>query len=234
MVDDISASSPDARALETAIARDIHAGVLPPGSWLKQIALQERYGRSRGDVRRALDKLVAQRLVRQVRNFGYRVRGLDDDWLVELRQVRVILEGAAAEMMAGRATPADIARLRALADAFSQAVRDGSILQQNEANLAFHQGLLELCPNRELARMIAETRLRMPAAPLTQWYEEGWVEESARQHHAMVDALAAGEHAIFCALVRAHIRAPKQPPASTPPTAARRRGRKLTATSSAD
>jgi DNA-binding GntR family transcriptional regulator len=194
------------RALETAIAQDIHTGQLPPGTWLKQIALQERYGRSRGDVRRALDRLVAQRLVQQVRNFGYRVHGLDMARLDELRQVRLILETAAAETMIGRADAAALARLRGLADAFTLAVEHRSILDQHEANQAFHAALLELCPNAELARLIRETRLRMPSAPVTQWPEPGWVEESARQHHAMVDALAAGDSAGFRAAVQAHIR----------------------------
>jgi DNA-binding GntR family transcriptional regulator len=210
------------RALETAIAQDIHTGQLPPGTWLKQIALQERYGRSRGDVRRALDKLVAQRLVQQVRNFGYRVHGLQLDQLDELRQVRLILEGAAAETMIGRADAAALQRLRSLAEAFTLAVEHRSILDQHEANQAFHAALLELCPNAELVRLIRETRLRMPSAPVTQWPEQGWVEESARQHHAMVDALAAGDRNAFATAVRAHIRPQRrqQPPGRRRPHAA--------------
>ncbi len=230
MVDDTPADTPEGRALETAIARDIHAGVLPPGSWLKQIALQQRYGRSRGDVRRALDKLVAQRLVHQVHNAGYRVRAVEDDWLVEVRQLRVILEGAAAELTVGRAAPEDIARLRGLAEAFSTALREGSILQQSETNLAFHLGLLALCPNRELARVIAETRLRMPAAPLSQWHMEGWMEESDRQHHAMVDALEAENGPLYAALVRGHIRTPARSPNPAPV----RRAKVVAASSPAD
>ena len=203
------------RALETAIAEEIHAGLLPPGMWLKQILLQERYGHSRGDVRRVLDRLVAQRLVEHVPNHGYRVQQLDPRRLEELRQVRLILEVAAAEMVALPASPEAVARLRALAQDFSEATESRSILDQNEANLAFHAGLLELCPNRELARQVMETRLRMPAAPLTQWARQGWVEESARQHHAMVDALAEGDAGRYRALVRAHIRAPAPTPART-------------------
>ncbi|WP_368667273.1 GntR family transcriptional regulator, partial [Roseomonas sp. 18066] len=193
------------RALETAIAEEIHAGLLPPGMWLKQILLQERYGHSRGDVRRVLDRLVAQRLVEHVPNHGYRVQQLDPRRLEELRQVRLILEVAAAELVTLPAAPEQLARLRGLAQEFSDAAENRSILDQNEANLAFHAGLLELCPNRELARQVMETRLRMPAAPLTQWARQGWVAESARQHHAMVDALAEADATRYRSLVRAHI-----------------------------
>lgn len=213
------------RALETAIAEDIHAGLLPPGTWLKQIMLQERYGQSRGDVRRALDRLVAQRLVEHLPNQGHRVQLMDPARLEELRQVRMVLEGAAAELVPLPVPPAPLARLRALADAFAEAAAQRTILDQNEANLAFHAALLELCPNRELARLVMETRLRMPSAPLTQWARPGWVAESARQHHAMVAALEAADRPAFCALVRGHIRA-GTPPTPLPAAAAPRRPRR--------
>jgi DNA-binding GntR family transcriptional regulator len=210
------------RALETAIARDIHAGALPSGTWLKQIALQERYGRSRGDVRRALDRLVAQRLVVQIPNCGYRVHGLDAPRLDELREVRRILEGAAAELSIGRADAAALARLEALAAGFTEAVRGGSLLDQHEANQAFHAALLALCPNAELARAIREMRLRMPSAVVTQWPVPGWAEESALQHHAMVAALAAGDAAALRAVVCAHIRSPQPAAAATKRAPARK------------
>jgi DNA-binding GntR family transcriptional regulator len=196
------------RGLEDAIARDIHRGALPPGTWLKQIALQDRYRRSRGDVRRALDKLVAQRLVQHVPNSGYRVFALDPERLEHLRQIRLILEGAAAELIPTRADGAAVEALRRLATGFEEAVRHGSVLDQNQANQAFHAGLLSLCPNPELAQLILETRRRMPSAPLTQWASRSWIEDSVRHHHEMVAALAAGDHAGFVRLVRAHIRLP--------------------------
>ena len=38
------------------LARDVQAGLLPPGTWLKQIDLETRYGHGRSDIRRALDE----------------------------------------------------------------------------------------------------------------------------------------------------------------------------------
>jgi DNA-binding GntR family transcriptional regulator len=216
---DAEASSPGQRvpALESALAEDIQTGRLPAGSWLKQIALQQRYGHSRGDVRRALDGLAARRLVEHVPNCGFRVAVMDELRLQELRQLRAILENAAAALTAVPAPPAAVLRLRALAEAFSAAAAGGSAQQRNEANFAFHQALLELCPNRELAQAVIQTRLRMPAAPGAQWEAPGWVAESARQHHAMVDALEAGDRSAFAAAVRAHQRPPPPLPAGAAP-----------------
>ncbi|MFC3127701.1 GntR family transcriptional regulator [Pseudoroseomonas globiformis] len=205
------------RGLEIAIAQDIQAGHLPAGAWLKQVLLQQRYGHSRGDVRRALDRLVAQHLVQHVPNCGYRVQDVDEPNLLELRQLRAILENAAAAMTTVPAPAEALVTLRRLADAFSTAAAQGSVHDRNETNLAFHQALLNLCPNRELAHAVMRTRLRMPAAPGAQWAAAGWVSESARQHHAMVDALSAGDRAAFCAAVRAHQRPPPPQPVRPAP-----------------
>ena len=47
-------------ALVNSIAQDVQAGRFAPGMWLKQIDLQVRYGKSRSDVRRALESVPAE------------------------------------------------------------------------------------------------------------------------------------------------------------------------------
>ncbi len=46
------------RAVAEQLARDVQAGLLPPGACLKQVDPETRYGCGRSDVRRALDELV--------------------------------------------------------------------------------------------------------------------------------------------------------------------------------
>ena len=60
-----------------AQAQDILAGVLLPGTWLKQIDLERRYKCTRPEVRRALDRLAQKRLVEHVPNRGFRVSSFD-------------------------------------------------------------------------------------------------------------------------------------------------------------
>ena len=52
-------------------------GRVRPGTWLKQIDLETRYKCTRIDLRRALDQLVAKRLVEHVPNRGYHVYASD-------------------------------------------------------------------------------------------------------------------------------------------------------------
>lgn len=194
-----------------ALALEIQAGILPPGIWLKQIDIETRYKAPRLDVRRALDKLVVKRLVQHVPNRGYHVYAPDRRQSAEQREVRVILETAAAERMAGRATADDIADLTALATRFSDLVMQGTLMEQYEANLAFHMRMLQLCPNHELAALVTDTRGRGPSALITQWKTRARVEQSAKEHFAIVEALAAADAPRLKELIAQHIRQAETP-----------------------
>ncbi len=187
------------------LARDIHAGVFGLGTWLKQIDLEQRYGCTRIEVRRALDKLVLRRLVQHIPNRGYHVYQPDARQSDEIRDVRVMLESAAADTIVERADTAAIAELRALAQRFSDLVFDGTLLEQYEANIGFHVSMAKLCANRELTGLILEFRGRGPSAPLEQWKTRARIELSAQEHFLMVDALEARDLPRLKTLIRMHI-----------------------------
>lgn len=187
------------------LARDIHAGIFGLGSWLKQIDLERHYGCTRIEIRRALDKLVLKRLVQHIPNRGYHVYQPDARHSDEIRDVRVVLETAAADTIIDNADASAIGALRALAQRFSDLVFDGTLLEQYEANIAFHVRMAQLCANRELAGLILEIRGRGPSAPLEQWKTRARIEQSNQEHFQMIDALAARDLPRLKALIRAHI-----------------------------
>ena len=80
------------------------------------------------------------------------------------------------------ADAAAVAELRALAQRFSDLVHDGTLLEQYEANIAFHVSMARLCANRELTGLILEFRGRGPSAPLEQWKTRARIEKSAEEH----------------------------------------------------
>ena len=199
--------SPETPTMDAAamLARDIHAGIFGLGSWLKQIDLERRYGCTRIEIRRALDKLVLKRLVQHIPNRGYHVYQPDARHSNEIRDVRVVLETAAADTIVEQADAAAILQLRALAQRFSDLVFDGTLLEQYEANIAFHVRMAHLCANRELTGLILEFRGRGPSAPLDQWKTRARIEQSSQEHFQMIDALAARDLPRLKALIRAHI-----------------------------
>ena len=188
------------------IARDIQAGAYGAGAWLKQIDLQERYGATRLEIRRALDHLTARRVVAHLPNRGYHVHTISAEHHGHLVEIRVLLEtGAAADLMP-QVTAAKVRALRTLAERFVDLLQNGTLMQQYETNLAFHTALYELCANPELASLIREIRSRAPSAPTTQWLTRRRIEVSAQEHLDMVDALEARDVKRLQKIIANHIR----------------------------
>lgn len=193
------------RDVTDLVLQDILAGVLLPGTWLKQIDLERRYSCTRPEVRRALDRLAQKRLVEHVPNRGYHVYEPDGRRAREVSEIRIMLETAIVGTIIQNAGPTDIANLRGLAGHFDFMVLNGTMLELYEANLAFHRQLLILGGNLELVDLITEIRQRTSSAPVSQWRTRARVEQSSREHHLMIDAIEAGDAEHLKELVRQHI-----------------------------
>jgi len=191
------------------IARDIQSGVFAPGMWLKQIDLEKRYRCSRLEIRQALDRLAQRRLVKHIPNRGYHVFQPQGRQETEITEIRCILETAAVDSIVANADPAAIERLAEHASRFDKLILTGTILEQYETNLLFHHELLGLCDNSELVDMVTDLRARTSSAPASQWRTRARIEQSAREHHAIVEALAAGDAPRVKRILALHIRQPE-------------------------
>ncbi|KAJ0337240.1 hypothetical protein COL154_014315 [Colletotrichum chrysophilum] len=192
-------------ALVERIAQDVQAGRFAPGMWLKQIDMQERYGKNRSDIRRALEALAHKRLLQYVPNKGYYVYQADDERTAEILQIRIMLETSAAGLITGNATPVAIEDLRRLAGTFDRLISTGTIVEIYEANLAFHKALLTLSGNRQLVELVDEVRLKTSPAPTSQWSRRIRIEQSSREHFEMVEAVSSGDSIRLRQVVQAHI-----------------------------
>ena len=108
-------------------------GDLKPGERLRAEALAQRFGTSRTPIREALLQLEAQGLVEVEPNRGAVVRSFDRDDLLDLYQLRALLEPRAAALATPRISEQDIEALHALCEAEDQIA----------ANEAFHRIILE-------------------------------------------------------------------------------------------
>ena len=104
-------------ALADRIARDLQSGAIAPGLWLKQIDLETRYQASRPAIRRALDQLVQNRLVRHIPNRGYYAFEPDDQTTAEITAIRIVLETATAEPIIAHANSRACRQLSKMAEA---------------------------------------------------------------------------------------------------------------------
>src|SRR5688572_19081490 len=108
--------SPARHNLRKKLTSLIMEGEFPPGAQLMQTHLARRFGVSVSVMREALLDVQAQGLVETHDNRGFFVRKLDAAALLDLFDLRVVLEGLAARKACAHATPRDIADLRKMID----------------------------------------------------------------------------------------------------------------------
>lgn len=192
----------------TAVLNDLNAGILTNGSWIKQADLESRYGCTRADARRTLEKLAIKGIVQRIPNRGFYVTKIDEARHKELVEVRIVLETATLEDVIRNATPHDISTLRQLADDFSSLIREGSAIDKFNANRAFHSYLTQLCSNKELVRLTLDYRGNLPTTPIVQWQTLARIERSAREHEEMVQAIEDKDLPRLIELTRNHIKQP--------------------------
>jgi GntR family transcriptional repressor for pyruvate dehydrogenase complex len=198
----------------------IRSGELGPGDRLPpEKELSEELGLSRSSLREAVKALEIIRVLDVRRGDGTYVTSLTPDVLLdavsfvvdlhqdasvlELFEVRRILEPAAAALASRQATPDDIGHLRELLAQISGTTPVDELVAHDEV---FHRAIAELAGNAYLASLLdtlSSSTLRARIwRGLTQ---EGSTERTLAEHRAIVDALAAGDAALVAAHVTLHI-----------------------------
>ena len=124
------------------LRKDLMGGRYEPGQKLKLRNLADELGTSVTPVREALARLASDQVVVQVDHRSVCVAVMDHAQFVEVRELRLDLEGKGAEHAASRATTADVAGLRRIHARLLDARVRGSYREILLANQQFH---LELC-----------------------------------------------------------------------------------------
>ncbi|MFO1143648.1 MAG: GntR family transcriptional regulator [Amaricoccus sp.] len=191
------------------LRRDIVAGVLLPGNWLKTEDLAARYGVSANPVREALWRLQGEGFVVANPNQGARVRVVDDDFVRNIFEIREALEPVIVRRFCARATPADMERLKRAAAAFAEVagrpVADFAAL--DAANRTFHAviadkeiNLQALETMERYAGIINATRATLPIPPTS-------LRQRVHQHQEIIEAIESGDVDRAVEAAAAHIRA---------------------------
>ncbi len=116
------------------------SGELEPGSPLREEALAEEYDLSRHTVRRALERLVAQRLLVSEAYRGVRVTSFSDADVIALQQLRTALESEAVRLI--RAEHGDSWPDELLAPLVAAAETLRTDPSPEQAHSAFHRALV--------------------------------------------------------------------------------------------
>jgi DNA-binding GntR family transcriptional regulator len=194
------ATMPDA-IFETLRARIIDQSE-PPGSTLTESAVALRFGVARPTAKLALERLVAEGLLRREAHRAARVPELDRDDIADLFATRRLIESAAvASLAAGGAIPTDA--LAAHRELLAVVPTGGAFAG---ADAAFHRALVAGSPSPRLARMhgslMGEIELCIGQVQAHHLLDVSIV---AAQHQSILDAVIAGDRSAAADLAAAHI-----------------------------
>jgi DNA-binding GntR family transcriptional regulator len=204
----IDGMSIQGRVIE-AMRERIISGELDPGTNLSEIALAEAFGVSRTPVREALKQLQTEGLVEIRPRVGTFVTAPSRREINELFEMKGLLEGAAARLLAQRGAVPELELLKQNLQNADRAVatdsRDGyaalvhefhDLIIQGADNAKLH-GHYRILMNQLAYQRLVKTSLAQPGRPV----------QSDSEHHHVVDLIEAKDGDAAERVMRDHVRA---------------------------
>lgn len=197
-------TGPQGDSVYRRLLEEISRGILLPGARLRETELAERLGISRTPVREAIRQLEADGLVAHIPRQGATIRVLDYTEVMELYEMRAVLEGTAARLAARAASDLELEELAALNAELAAAPDPRSAY---ELNRQFHMTLLDAAKNRYLIKSVnalQKTLLIIGPSTLT---EADRASQAVQEHENVLAALKDRDGTRAETLMRAHIEA---------------------------
>ena len=200
------------RALYEEVAERLRQRIfsreLAPGSWIDELKIAKAYGISRTPLREALKVLAAEGLVTMKVRRGAYVTEVSERDLADVYHLLGLLEADAAGIVAGTATEAQIDALRQVHQELETAAKPGAQDRERffEVNERFHMLLLEIANNRWRDQMVADLRKVMKLNRHNSLLKSGRIEESLKEHRALMAAIAAHQPALAQERMREHFK----------------------------
>lgn len=128
-------------AVTESLRQRILSGEFQDGQQLRQEALSNEYGVSRVPVREALRQLEAEGLIQIIDHKGALVSSLSLDDVLELLEIRAVLESELIKAAIPRQTESDWEAAEATLADFGAALKNNDVRQWGELNSRFHLAL---------------------------------------------------------------------------------------------
>lgn len=187
--------------LRTAII----TGELIEGELHSAPTLGTALGVSATPVREAMMELAREGLVETVKNKGFRIKGMTDEELDNLAEIRLLIEPPTVAKVAGKVSQESLEKLRELADTCTAAAESEDLVEYLRIDREFHALVLQYAGNEQLVELATSLRRRTRLYGLTALAREGKLTDSSREHHTLIEHLENGETQQAEALMHRHI-----------------------------
>ncbi len=169
-------------------------GYYPPGVRLIESELAKEFQASRPMLRELLAELEAQGLVERKPNRGTVVRRFEPGSLIEIMEIREVLEGLCARLAAQKSKPED---WRDLEEAFGEQAEKmvKNLDFENYLKLLadFRGRMVEASHNKELAKLIYSLFAKITIVQRRIAILPGRMAEAVKEHKEVLKAIMAGD-----------------------------------------
>jgi DNA-binding GntR family transcriptional regulator len=183
----------------------IIAGRFARGARLKQAEIADQLGTSITPVREALKLLEAEGYVAGDSFKGAIVAPFDIQASSEVLSLRILLETQLVKSAVEKASAADIAELKVMAQLFADAFDRGDNEAARAANYRFHHRMFEVAAMPQTLHFVQILWARYPFDLINRL--KGRVSRAAEEHDLMLAAMIAGDSSSAMLATRQHIEA---------------------------
>lgn len=172
----------------TEIRKKILSAQISPKTRLKEDFWASKLGVSRMAIRETLTRLLGEQLVTLGPKGGYFVNSFSAADVVQMRELREILELGALRLAHEKINKEQILRLENVCKDFTAMVEQGYYAGACEADLKFHEMLMECSGNEKLLHIYINSHIPLFHQRLTKSSENDY-ELTDKEHRAIVKAL---------------------------------------------
>jgi DNA-binding GntR family transcriptional regulator len=188
------------------LRRMVLEGDLAPGSRISEKQLCAAFEVSRTPLREALKVLANEGLVELLPNRGARVTDVDVQEVMHLFEVMAALEGLSGNLLATRASDADIAEIRLLHQRMMTHYRAHERNDYFQLNQRIHRRLTEVAGNSVLLELQSTLTTRITRARYAANMQLGRWQESAQEHAQILEAFERRDGVALSTLMSLHMR----------------------------
>jgi DNA-binding GntR family transcriptional regulator len=190
-----------------ALREEILSGEFAPNARLNQDDLARRLGVSRAPIRDALNRLEAEGLVRTLgRIGGVVVAESSEQEMVDIYELRAVMDSASARLACDRASEAVLLRLQQIVVETERATEAKDLQRIVQAHADFHEVLYVATGNAELIRVARNLWDRSYRFRVIALGNEENAHRGLEQHRAILTALQARDPERAVAMAEAHDR----------------------------
>ncbi|MGH8778831.1 GntR family transcriptional regulator [Paraburkholderia sp.] len=189
------------------IREEIRSGKFAVGNRIIEAELRRNLGVSRGSIREAVSRLVAEGLLEANLHKGASVRALSPKEIGDLLEIREVVEGLAARKAASRIDMTDYAERLRLAQKRLDAAEDNADDPDAyfQANTDYHSLLLEIGGNTRLPAILHHLYTTFFRAQAGRLMSHASVRRSNDDHRRITDAILRGDTGLAEMLMRSHL-----------------------------